>query len=106
VQPCKEGFPWERAVDLFMNGWKSVSNIWDASDGNFASIEEVKRKFSISTEDERIYAKVASKLEAKWGEVLQSSDGSYPVGEWVGVFGGDDPLPSIVFQVSPSFRPM
>ncbi len=49
VKPCKEGFPWERAADLFMNGWKSVSNIWDASDGKFASIEEVKRKFSIST---------------------------------------------------------
>jgi hypothetical protein len=49
VKPCKEGFPWERASNLFMNGWKSVSNIWDASDRKFASIEKVSRKVSIST---------------------------------------------------------
>jgi hypothetical protein len=67
VQPCKEGFPRERAVDLFVNGWKSVSNIWDASDGKFASIEEVKRKFSISTEEERIYAKSGIQTRGKMG---------------------------------------
>ncbi len=80
MQPCKQGFPWEKAVGLFVIGWRTISNIWDAGDGKFASIEEVKKKFSISMQEERICARVTSKLEAKWGEVLQSNDNSCSMG--------------------------
>jgi hypothetical protein len=67
IHPWDVGFWKSKAVKLHGLGWVSMSNVWVALVGRFASKEEMGKKQLLSLEEELGYERIITKLEKVWG---------------------------------------
>ncbi len=73
------------------------------AEGRLASIEKMGDKFVLSLEEELTYGRIATKLEEMWGKQLKSSDNHDTIGEWIGLFKNNEPLPMVICQTFAMF---
>jgi hypothetical protein len=55
-------------------------------------------KFVLSLEKELDYGRIATKLEEMWENQLRSWDNCGAIGEWIGLFKDNKPLPMVICQ--------
>ncbi len=106
IHPWDVDFSKSKATKFDGLGWVSVSNVWVAFEGRFASKEEMGQKFVLSLEEELGYEKNVTKLEEVWGGgLLRRGDNHCKEGDWIGLLEENKVLSSLVCHVSFTFKP-
>jgi hypothetical protein len=92
------GFCKNRAIKLHSVGWPTIEDVWETSGCRFDFIEEMGDKFVLSLEEELDYGRTATKLKEMWENQLRSWDNRGAIGEWIGLFKDNKPLPMVICQ--------
>jgi hypothetical protein len=82
IHPWHVGFLKSKTTEFHGLGWVSMSDVWVAFVGIFASKEEMGKKIMLSLEEELGYERIITKLEEAWGGLLKEGDNHCKEGDW------------------------
>jgi hypothetical protein len=75
----------------------TIEDVWATSGCRFDFIEKMGDKFVLSLE-KLDYERTVTKLEEMWENQLRSWDSHGAMGEWIGLFKDNKPLPVVICQ--------
>ncbi len=93
-----EGFSKDIATKLHLLGWNTIGDSQIIVVGRFATKDDICKKFIMFSEEQSRYGRIVTKLEEKWGKLLNLMMGGCSIGKWIGLYEGITFLLSLVCQ--------